>query len=154
MKAFLLMIAMAGFFFLVLGKSPSGDTPGSQMQKQVDRVSSIAKGINLSCDNSDLHYIAQELGLELHWDSLKARPDYWGYARRNEVHMEIEGCHPCTKSVFFHEVGHILLGHTTGGCTKDYESQMEVEANYFAYYVFEKIGFGKNACVNTFINNH
>lgn len=142
MKAFILMIVTAFAFHFLLGEesepTPTGATTGATLQYHVDRVAKIAKGVDWTCDSYAFEHVTDRLGLSLHWDTVEiSEQGAWAFAVRDEVHMQIGVCHRVAQEVFFHEVGHILMGHCGPRKAISYTGAKEVEADHFSLYVME-----------------
>ena len=145
MKAFILMIGTALMFHFLLGEesqpAPTGETLGAVMQSHVDKVSTIAKEVDWICNTYPFSYVVDHLNIEIHWDTVDIiEQGAFAFAIDREVHMQIGVCHPAVIEVFFHEVGHILMGHCSNRQNISYSDIMEEEANYLSMYIMNELG--------------
>ncbi len=130
-------------------------TIGAQMEIQSDKVAQVASRVNFNYSTEPYNEISKQLGIKLYWDTLNPKiEDALAYAFENEIYMQIGVTHPCIKSTFFHEIGHILMGHHKSNCKKDYWTELEVEADYFAYYVLGKNTLASDYCLEYWMKVH
>lgn len=119
-------------------------TRGANLERKVKMVVHISKDYDLDkCETKSYEYICDELGINLYWSIPNAEQKKAGrlaYASGNDVVMLISRCDYYVNEVFFHEIGHILLGHQGENHHLDYEEVKEVEADYFSMYVMDKLG--------------
>lgn len=122
-------------------------TNGLVFQTAVNRAIELSIGLEFKeCAKEDFEEVCRRAGIELHEDiSHEFCPDIaMGCASDSKIFICVDWCYSCINNVFFHELGHILLRHYGSG--KDYETEKEVEADYFGSEVMEQLGLPLNHC--------
>ena len=131
-----------GFFVTAFGvhsinKSSSTDlTDGAYFNSEVVRISNLAKGLDFKvCGYEGFVIMCERLDLEIYRDTTgQFCKGHLACATDKIVVFETDWCDPCIVDIFFHEIGHVVLGHY-GDDNKD----AEVQADYFSFEVLKSL---------------
>lgn len=150
MKQTLLFIpSLIGFAAYLFWPEPAPLQPtrGKIIADRIAMVSELIEGEPFDCGPGVYGFpagyrnVAAAVGTVVYWrdetlpEAEKGRllgGEGWhvmGYQADDHIGMYYPPCHPRALRVFFHEIGHLVLGHGEG---MDYEDEMEIEADYFA----------------------